>query len=631
MPAKIGNIFIPLFVIIVASSMVVPLPVFLLDFLLTGNLVLAILLLVSAFTITDVLKLSSFPTLILLATLYRLSLNISTSRLILSEGNAGEVIGTLATLMTSGNIAVGFVIFVVISIVQFIVIAKGGERVAEVSARFTLDAMPGKQMSIDAELRAGMLSVEEAQLKRRELQEESRFYGALDGAMKFVKGDAIAGMIIAVVNLVGGVIVGVTVKGDPLLQAISRYSFFTIGDGLVAQVPAVLNALAAGVIVTRVGAAPGKTLATDITDQLFQSSGVQMSIGIGCVGLALMPGLPTWTFLIFGFGLIFSSIIKKKILIKIEKSIPASGVSPQMPSSIEILLPQQMIDVSTFIQPFINALESQREKIFFDLGVLIPRPYVRAGVNNSRIKILLRGDRLENLTLCDDWLEKPQELATLCFNHLLAVVTELIDDKFTSYLLSHYEQKIPDLVAQVIPDIVSTTDLTVLLRSLVAEKVSIRNMDLILQAIAESVPRVGKGRVLLEDVRIKLGRAIMNSTFSDESEIKVIGLSASFDFRCHKLEREMGILDYAEMAELKDFLNTWSEHADALITSRGSRALIYDYVKGLGFSLSVLAIEEIRSLMPLHYLATFDPVNEEFLDSREDFQTEVVATREIQQ
>jgi len=620
-----NNFIIPLIVILIASSMVIPLPVFLLDFLLVGNLVLSILLLVSAFTVSDILRLSAFPTLILLATLYRLSLNISTTRLLLSEGNVGQVISTLAKQMTNGNLAVGFVVFTVISIVQFLVIAKGSERVAEVSARFTLDAMPGRQMSIDAELRAGGMTVDQAQARRKDLQTESQFYGALDGAMKFVKGDAIAGMLIAVVNLIGGILVGVVLNGDSVYRAIELYTFYTIGDGLVAQVPAVLNALAAGVIVTRVGGDGRRTLASDIGEQLFQSPGVQSGVGIGCFGLACMPGMPWLSFVIFGGGLLVSALIKTRCALRSIQHPASESKTPAYPESLEIRIPSAFFKTPELVQKFCDTLEREREKVFEDVGIFVPRPQVKEGINDAAITVYLRGIEVSTLPTSESAFDTIEEYGKSCFAVIRSLVVEIVDDRSTNLLLSYYETQNGDLVSSVIPEIVSVTELTVILRALIQEGVSVRNIDIILQAIGECVPKVGKDRVLHEEIRIRLGRFISDRYFSGKMSVQTISLSPRFEFRCTRLEREVGVLEYSEVQAFHKFLMFWDGQVVALVAARGARGFIQEYVRGLGFTLPVIGREEIKASCSITTVAYFDPgTNEELSFGEGDGSSEAV-------
>ncbi|GGH32118.1 EscV/YscV/HrcV family type III secretion system export apparatus protein [Alsobacter metallidurans] len=285
--------------------MIIPMPTLMLDVLIGLNITMTMVILMVALYIERPTSFSTFPAVILIATTFRLSISISTTRTILTEADGGDIVATFGNFVTGGNLVVGLVIFLIITIVQFVVITKGAERVAEVAARFVLDALPGRQMSIDAELRAGDIDPAEARERRRNLDKENQFFGAMDGAMKFVKGDAIAGLLIVVVNLVGGIAIGAFQKGMPLGQAASTYSLLTIGDGLVAQIPALLLALCAGAIVTRVTTEGGADLGGDIAAEL---AGSQRSIGAAGVvvsAIGLVPGFPALLFFAFGGVLIW--------------------------------------------------------------------------------------------------------------------------------------------------------------------------------------------------------------------------------------------------------------------------------------------------------------------------------------
>src|SRR5580692_4215988 len=284
--------------------MIVPLPTWVLDLLISTNLSCAVAVLLVVLYVPDAIGVATFPTLLLLTTLFRLSLNVASTRLILLQANAGEVIKAFGTFVVRGNYVVGAVVFLVLTIIQFIVIAKGSERVAEVGARFALDAMPGKQMAIDAELRGGTIDGNEARRRRRLLQRESQFYGAMDGAMKFVKGDVVASLVILVVNLLGGLAIGVVMKGMPVVDALRRYGLLTIGDGLVTQVPALVLSTAAGVLVTRVSSEEaGTPLGEELTRQLLGVPRALQVAGVFVTLLGLVPGLPTAPFLTIGAAL----------------------------------------------------------------------------------------------------------------------------------------------------------------------------------------------------------------------------------------------------------------------------------------------------------------------------------------
>jgi type III secretion protein V len=290
---KYSDILLAVVVVSIIGMMIVPLPTLLLDVLLTFNISVSVIILLISLYIPGALQISVFPTLLLITTIYRLALTVSTSRLILSTGDAGEVVFAFGNFVARGNMVVGGIVFVILVIVNFLVIAKGSERVAEVAARFTLDAMPGKQMSIDADMRAGSIDMEEGKRKRRDLERESALFGSMDGAMKFVKGDAIAGIIITVVNIIGGLAIGVLQKGLPVGDAAKKYSVLTIGDGLVGMIPAILISTAAGIIVTRVGGEEeGSHLGKDVATQLVAYPRAIAIAGAMLLVLALVPGLP---------------------------------------------------------------------------------------------------------------------------------------------------------------------------------------------------------------------------------------------------------------------------------------------------------------------------------------------------
>ena len=293
-----NDLIIVLGVVLIVVMMILPLPPLFLDILLAVNISLALLVLLLTMSIADPLQLSVFPSLLLIATLFRLALNVSSTRLILLHGFAGRIIESFGNFVVGGNYVVGFVIFLILVVIQFVVITKGAERVAEVAARFTLDAMPGKQMSIDADLNAGLITDTEARQRRRDIEREADFYGAMDGASKFVKGDAIAGIIITVINILGGFAIGMGQQGMDLVQALQRYTLLTVGDGLVSQIPALLIATATGIIITR--AASDSSMGTEVTQQLFSQPKVLRVTSVVLMLFAFVPGLPVVPFLLLG-------------------------------------------------------------------------------------------------------------------------------------------------------------------------------------------------------------------------------------------------------------------------------------------------------------------------------------------
>ena len=294
-----SDVVLALFVVAVAAMLLVPLPTLALDFLLALNISFALLLLLVGLYMPNALALSAFPSLLLLTTLFRLGLNVASTRLILSAGEAGQVIEAFGTFLISGEVIVGVIIFIIITVVNFVVISRGSSRVSEVAARFALDALPGKQMAIDSDLRAGIITAQEAQQKRSDLRRESQLFGSMDGAMRFVQGDAIAGFFIIVTNILGGMYLGVT-NGMTFSEAVQTYTTLTVGDGLVSQIPALLISICAGVVVTRVGSENETTLGSEVGKQLFNKPGVLFLSAILLIFLGLLPGLPMLPFFTIG-------------------------------------------------------------------------------------------------------------------------------------------------------------------------------------------------------------------------------------------------------------------------------------------------------------------------------------------
>lgn len=395
--AKYSELIIPVLLVGVLGMIVVPLPQWLLDILIVINLSLGIIILLVAMSLSDSLKLATFPTILLITTLYRLSLNVSSTRLILSEGNAGDVIDAFGNLVAGGSMLVGLVLFLIITLVNFLVIAKGAERVSEVSARFTLDAMPGKQMSIDADLRAGTITMEQAQERRSRLQRESQMYGAMDGAMKFVKGDAIAGIVITLINVVFGLIVGVVDKGWTWQKALETYSKLSVGDGLVSMLPAFIISISAGIVTTRVASdKQDSNLGKDVLGQLTNYPKVYLMASVLLFLFGAVEGLPIVPFWILSlfcgvYGFMKTRSRKEKIqeIIdepkekKVKKAIEKHG--DQMP----FILPSPIsLEVGRAIIPFVDDSQDEgrfinelipllRHGLYYELGVNFPGIQVR--------------------------------------------------------------------------------------------------------------------------------------------------------------------------------------------------------------------------------------------------------------
>ncbi|MFT3706662.1 MAG: type III secretion system export apparatus subunit SctV [Archangium sp.] len=393
-----SDVVLAIVMAMIIGSLIVPLPEWALDLGLAINLAAALSLLVAALYAKDALKVASFPTLLLITTLFRLAMNVSSTRLALSEGHAGEIIQAFGEFVVRGDYVVGAVIFAILTLVQFLVVTKGAERVAEVSARFTLDAMPGKQMSIDADLRAGAITQDQARARRRALERESQLFGSMDGAMKFVKGDVIAGLVITFINLLGGIVIGVLQNGMSASEAASTYALIAIGDGLVSQIPSLAIAIAAGIVVTRVASEKeDDSLGTDIGAQFFGQYKALFVVAGLCVAFALMPGMPHVTFLaiagaatLVGFGLKRlaarpqTEAPKKKKETQ-DKVTPAQG--SKLEEQVQAVTPL-VLDLSAELtelveeddQAFVHVdLNTVRERLFNELGIRVPAFRVRTG------------------------------------------------------------------------------------------------------------------------------------------------------------------------------------------------------------------------------------------------------------
>lgn len=404
MSIRLGDTFLALLVLAITAMLVVPLPTVVIDVMIVVNLAISFLLLLVGLYMPSSLSLLSFPTLILLTTLFRLSLNVASSRLILSQADAGVVIHSFGTFLIRGELFVGIVIFTIVTIVNFIVIAKGATRVSEVSARFVLDALPGKQMSIDSDVRAGLIAPEEAKKKRDELRKESQLFGAMDGAMKFIQGDAIAGLCIIVTNIFGGLYLGLS-RGQDISSAAHTYTILTVGDGLVSQIPALLISICAGIVVTRVSSGEGKTLGSDISEQLFSAPKTILLTGAILGFMGILPGVPFLPF--FGVSLCFfitAYLMKRSSLI----SVAESGDQLLIHKSNKPLLafePEVSIDPLIMTYETLRlqlgsdcwkASSSQRERLHFwwsqivdkyraELGLVLPNLLVEQNKDSSHL------------------------------------------------------------------------------------------------------------------------------------------------------------------------------------------------------------------------------------------------------
>ncbi|MEY2936513.1 MAG: hypothetical protein RL033_7262 [Pseudomonadota bacterium] len=531
-------------VVAVVGMMVVPLPTWLLDLLLASNLAISVSILLVTMYVTGALQVAAFPTLLLLTTLVRLSLNVSSTRLILLRADAGHVIDAFGSFVVSGNYVVGGVVFLILALIQFIVVAKGSERVAEVGARFALDAMPGKQMAIDAELRAGSIDHLEAQQRRRTLNRESQFYGAMDGAMKFVKGDVVASFVITLINIGAGLAIGVGQRGMPFASALQRYALLTIGDGLVSQIPSLILATSAGILVTRVSSdEAGQALGQELSSQLLGVPKALRVAGIFVLILALVPGLPALPFLVIGALLVLVSWPTQGSSEQ-DWAAPAPGTGrpSRLPApwslSASAALEQRLATLSDrHTSPrdvgVVAATEAARERLFQELGVIVPGCRVLARASQPSHSALLSIGEVPTKTLSvPEELEgavATQFLADALAEVLIARAPDFMGLQPAQLLLDEVSRVAPASVQQVVPKLVSLATLSEILRRLVEEGVSVRDLASILEALAQVAHVEKDPLVLTEHVRSWLRRAITYEVTRGSGMLEPLTLDESIE------------------------------------------------------------------------------------------------------
>lgn len=577
-------------VILIVAMLVIPLPSWLLSVLIIINISLALLVLLTSMNMREPLQFSVFPSLLLLLTLFRLGLNVSTTRSILSRGEAGGVVETFGTFVTGGNLLVGMVVFLILVIIQFIVITKGAERVSEVAARFTLDAMPGKQMSIDADLNAGMISEREARERREKVGRESDFYGAMDGASKFVKGDAIAGIIIVIINLIFGMIVGVAQQGMAIGDAVSRYSLLTVGDGLVSQIPALLISTATGIVVTR--AASEGNLSSEITGQLFAypkmlyiTGGTIFFLGLFTPISDLLTISIAGLLFMGGYAISHNSNEEKAGIEETEEEVgtddlksPESVVSLLNVDPIEFEFGYGLIPLADSNQggDLLDRIVMIRRQLAIELGLVIPVVRIRDNIqlqpNEYRFKIkgseMARGELLLDHYLAmspgvdDDsvdgidtiepsfglpakWVtEEVKEQAemlgytvvdppSVVSTHITEVLKrnayELLGRQETKQLIEHLKETYPILVDEVTPNPLSVGEVQKVLAKLLKENVSIRNLPIIFETLADFGKIITDPELLAEYVRQALARQITNQYTVNGQTLKVVTISGKIE------------------------------------------------------------------------------------------------------
>jgi flagellar biosynthesis protein FlhA len=574
-------------VVAVIAMLIIPMPPFLLDIAITLNIAAALAVVVTTMYTTKALDFSAFPTLLLLTTIFRLAINISVTRLILLEGDAGNVVKAFGDFVVGGNVVVGLIIFLVLIVIQFVVVTNGAGRVAEVGARFTLDAMPGKQMAIDADLSSGQITEDQARERRSEIAREADFYGAMDGASKFVKGDAIAAVLIVLINLVGGIIVGVMQQGMPFSDAAHHFSLLTVGDGLAAQIPALLISVATGIIVTR--SSSEKDLGNDIASQIFDQPKAPFVAGAALCTLALVPGLPKVPFLLVGGTLLFiSRAIKDRptraqaaAALELERNTP----QPQLPSPSDAAVGALAIDPLELAIGFglvpladnaaggslLSRVGVVRRQIASELGMVISPVRIHDDITLDSheyvIKVrgsevarsrLLPGHRLAMdpgdavgelpgvptvepafglpaVWIADDQAAEAEALGhtvvdgeSVIVTHLTETIrqqaAELLTRQETRQLLDRLKEHNAAVVEEVVPDLLSVGEVQRVLQALLSEGVSIRDLGAIVEAIGDKARVTRDPGLLAEYARQALGRAITAPHVDAESTLRAIAL-----------------------------------------------------------------------------------------------------------
>lgn len=582
----------PVFIVLILSMMVLPLPPFALDVLFTFNIALSVIVLLASLHTRKALDFAAFPTILLVSTLLRLSLNVASTRVVLLEGHtgpdaAGKVIESFGHFLVGGNYTVGIVVFIILVVINFVVITKGAGRIAEVSARFTLDAMPGKQMAIDADLNAGLIGEDEARKRRSEVSQEADFYGSMDGASKFVRGDAIAGILILVINILGGLMVGMLQHDLSFVDAAQNYTLLAIGDGLVAQIPALIISIAAGIIVSRVS--NEQDISSQVISHILDNSQVLYITG-GIIGLmGMLPGMPNFVFILLAAGLVWlgrRATQKKPAEMAGEQvAMPAaaepvdaswSDVEPVDTLGLEVgyrLIP--LVDAANDGE-LVKRIKGIRKKFAREIGFLAPAVHIRDNLEipPGSYRITLKGVEIAagevqsgQLLAIDPgnvsgtipgaatqepafgltavWIdnalrEQAQSLGytvvdagTVIATHLNHVVAmhaaELLGRQEVQQLLDHLAKDSPKLVEDLVPKLVPLSTVQKVLQNLLSEGVHIRDMRTIVEALAEHAVRIQDPHELTAIIRVSLGRGIVQQIFGREMELPVMALEQNLE------------------------------------------------------------------------------------------------------
>ncbi|AAK80105.1 flagellar biosynthesis protein FlhA [Clostridium acetobutylicum] len=581
------DVIVSLAIVGIVIMMIVPLPAKVLDFFIAFNITMSVIIILLTMFITEALQFSVFPTLLLVTTLFRISLNISSTRLILLNGYAGDIISAFGSFVVGGNYVVGIIIFLIIIIVQFVVITNGSGRVAEVAARFTLDAMPGKQMTIDADLNAGLITEEEAKTKRKNLQLEADFFGAMDGASKFVKGDAVSSLIICAINIIGGIIMGVLMRNLSIAQAAQQYVILTIGDGLVSQVPALLISVATGILVTR--SKNNESLGNELLGQVTAFPKVLALASVVLFTLAIIPGFPHLVFLILATAmgvsayLLFKDEMSQKIIEAETQNMQVMEKEKREPENVMKLISVEPmeIEIGYGLIPLadensggdlLQRIASVRRQCAIEMGVVVQpiriRDNLQLKTNEYVVKIrgtiVSKGELMPNMLLCMDpanensdikgirtieptfglpamWINKDQredaeirgltvvDPTTVMITHLTETVKdhsfELLGRQEVKEIVDSMKEKYSAVVEELIPDLLTIGELQKILQNLLKEKIPVKDMVTIMECLADNSRNTKDIELLTEYVRMSLGRTICSNLVDENNSMVVATLS----------------------------------------------------------------------------------------------------------
>jgi flagellar biosynthesis protein FlhA len=618
---KNADLVLALLVMGILTVLFVPIPSALLDFLVLANVSFALLILLLTFYIARPVEFSTFPSLLLIATLFRLSLNVAATRLILSDADAGRVIAAIGSYVVGGNYVIGMIVFLILVVVQYVVVTSGAQRVSEVAARFTLDSMPGQQMSIDADLNMGFIDQEEAKRRRKVLEKETGFYGAMDGASKFVKGDAIAGIIIMLINIIGGLVIGVMQMGMRWDQALQTFTLLTVGDGIVTQVPALVIAVGTGIIVTR--SASDGNLSAEVLKQMTSFPKTLFMVAAALSVLLFLPGIPAWPVLLLVLTLLGAgfAIMRKaqqpdeETAADQEKEAEKTGDQDTYDmlkvEPIEVQVGANLAPLVSGEQTvFMERIAAIRKQYALDSGMVLPRVRFREtpqlGANAYELRVfgvpagkgeimtdrtlaihaggetrLLKGIETREPTygLPAIWIEDTErEMAraarytlvdptTVFITHLSEVLkqqsAQLLTRTETDRLLQRVRQQQPGLVEELIPTILSVSDVQKVLQNLLREKVSIRNLEVILESLIDMGRNNKDLGYLSEIVRQKLGAAICQGLLGDMPALSVLTLDPSI---------EQVLLQSIRAADASTTMVVEPKYAEQLLTRLSAQA-----------------------------------------------------------